>query len=114
MSAFTPPQEWSDLHIHLPLAQEYVVGRIGSRFERACPVAGALDLATLGIDPLHGADAAESAVAARGRHLKLQPRNIVCHHAGRAANDFADHGAAVHMLPVRSGIVPADRLAADD
>src|SRR5579863_5599894 len=83
------------------LLQKHIFRRIGRRLERARLVAGALELAAFGVDPLHGGDAGQDAAAARGDHLQLQPGNIVGRSPWRAARDLADHGAAVDVFPVR-------------
>src|SRR6202158_4165532 len=93
------------------LAQEHVIRRVGRAAIGAGGVAGPLQLSALGMDPLHGGGSGEYAAAAMGNHLELQPGNIVRRRAGSAAGDLSDHGAAVAMLPVRSGIVAGDGLA---
>src|ERR1700738_5380119 len=67
----------------------------------------------LGVDPLHGRDARERAASAVVRHFELEPGNIVRGLAGSIARGLCTHGAAVDMLPVRSGIVTSDGLAVE-
>src|SRR5258707_14720928 len=93
------------------LAQEHIVRGVGRAGEGAGLVARPFKLSTPGIDPLHCRDAREDSTAAPGNHLKLQPGNIVRRRTGNVANSLADHGAAIVVLPARSGIVTADGLA---
>src|SRR5437870_12995264 len=93
------------------LAQEYVIGRVGHAFIGACLVAGAIELSTHRVDPLHCRRRTEGTAAAPGSHCELQPGNVVRDGAWGRADDLADHRAAVDVLPVRSGIMPTDRLA---
>src|SRR5580698_10594023 len=95
------------------LLQKHILRRIGRRLEAAGLVAGAVELAALGVDPLHGGDAGQDAAATRGGYLKLQPGDVVSRGARRVAGGLADHSAAVDVLPVRPGIVAADGLAVD-
>src|SRR3954467_3163674 len=93
------------------LAQEHVIGRVGDAFIGAWLVAGAVEPSTRRVDPLHGRRRTENTVAAPGSHSELQPGNVVRDGAWGRADDLADHRAAVAVLPVRPGIMPADRLA---
>src|SRR5215213_5066810 len=93
------------------LAQEHVVGRVGDAFKAACLVAGAIELSTDRVDPLHGRRRSERTVAAPGSDPELQPGNVHCDLPWGGAGDLADHRAAVAVFPGRSGIMPADRLA---
>ena len=68
----------------------------------------------MGIDPLHRGDGRQHAAAAAGGHLELEPGDVAGRRARRVADDLADHGAAVAVLPARTGIVPADGLAVGD
>jgi hypothetical protein len=68
----------------------------------------------MGIDPLHRGDRGQHAAAAAGGHLELQPGDVACRGAGGIADHLADDGAAIAVLPARTGIVPADGLAVGD
>src|SRR6516165_10998356 len=81
--------------------------------ERAGLIAGAGMDATAGVDPLHRGDARQQARAAMRRHLELEPRNIARRLARDVGDRLADHGAAVGVLPVRSGIVAPDGFAVE-
>ena len=56
------------------LAQEHVIRGVGRAFEAAGLVAGAFELAALGVDPLHRRDSGKDAAAARGSHLAASAR----------------------------------------
>src|ERR1019366_6843506 len=96
------------------LAQEHVLRGVRRALEAADLVAGAFELAALGVDPLHRRDPRQDTAAAPGGHLELEPGDIIRGRARGIADGLADHGAAVAVLPVRPGIVPADRFAIDD
>src|SRR6185503_5003094 len=80
------------------LAEEDVVGRVGDAFIGACLVAGAIELSTDRVDPLHGRRRTERTVAAPGSHSELQPGNVHCDLPWSRASDLADHRAAVAGL----------------
>lgn len=65
----------------------------------------------MGVDALNRGNGREDAAAAVGGHSQLKPGNVGGSGTRRIAGGLGGHGAAVGMLPVRSGIVPADRLA---
>src|SRR3954452_21968528 len=91
--------------------QEDVVGRIGRALEIAGLVARTLELAAMGVDALNRRNRREDAAAPVGRHFQFQPGNVARGGTRGVAGGLGGHGAAVGMLPVRSGIVTADRLA---
>ena len=64
----------------------------------------------LRVDPLYRRDAGERAAAAPRGDFELEP-GMSFGVPGRVAGGLADDGAAVHMLPVRPGVMPADGLA---
>src|SRR4051812_37015167 len=104
-SAKTPTAECS------ALPKENILGRIGRALEIAGLVARTLKLTAMGVDALNRGDGREDAAAAVGGHFQFQPGNVGRCRARRVADGLADYGAAVGVLPVRPGIVPADRLA---
>src|SRR3954447_26820386 len=63
------------------------------------------------VDALRGGDAEESAAAAARGDLKLEPGDGLCVGGRCISGGLCDDRAAVHVLPIRSGVVPADRLA---
>src|SRR5204863_7906071 len=67
-----------------------------------------------GVNPLHRRHAGERTAAATRNHLELEQRDVLWRCAGRVGGDLADDRAAIHMLPVRSGVVTADGLAVQD
>ena len=79
--------------------------------EGAGLVAGTGMHAAPGIDPLHRRDSRQHAAAAMRRHLELEPGDIARRLARNVGDRFADHGAAVDVLPVRTGIVAPDGFA---
>src|SRR5258706_475069 len=93
------------------LFQEYVVRRIGRRERRPGLVAGAIDLAALGIDALNCSHAGERAGAARLYDLELEPGNVLLGCTVGATGRLADDTAAVCMLPGWAHIMPADGFA---
>src|SRR5664279_5282237 len=97
--------------VALRLAQEHILRGIGRAAGGAGLVTGAVKLSALGVDPLHCGDAGEDTAATLGNYTELEPGNIVRRSTRRAAGDLADHGAAVIVLPIRPGIMPADGLA---
>jgi hypothetical protein len=94
------------------LPVERVVGGVRHAEQRACGRTRAVGGAALGVEPLDRRDFGKPAVAAARRGLELQERNVLRGCAGRAPNDLGGDDAAVGKLPVRTGIVAADGLAA--
>src|SRR5262245_43480678 len=93
-----------------PLAQEHVLGRVGSAVEGAGLVAGTAHDAAHRVDALDRSRAREHAIATPRCHFELEPGNIIRRLAGRAADPFGSDAAAVDVVPVRAGVVAADRL----
>src|SRR5262249_60152997 len=92
---------------------ERVVGGVRRAMEGAGLIAGAGMDAALGVDPLHRGDARQQARAAMRRHLELEPGDIARRLARNVGGRLADYGAAVGVLPVRSGVVASDGFAVE-
>src|SRR5277367_887577 len=92
-------------------AQKNVVRGIGDTTQRAGLVAGAVQDAAGGIDPLNDVDVGEQPPAAPARDLELEPGNIVRGCARTAGKKLAGDRAAAHVFPGRAGIVTPDGLA---
>jgi hypothetical protein len=80
---------------------------------------GAGLIARTGVDPalrvdlLHRCHARECPPASVRARSEFEPRNVVRPLAGHMRQYFGRHGAAVHVLPVRAGVMAADRLAVE-
>src|SRR5688572_18853785 len=95
------------------LAVEGIVGCVGHAQQRAGLLAPTFGDAALGIDALNRRDVAELAIAATCRHLEFEQWDVACTGGGRTLSDFRDHGATVVHFPVRTGVVPPDRLSSN-
>src|SRR5215831_2873518 len=93
------------------LFQEHIIRRIWRRERGAGLVAGAVDLAALGIDALDCGDARERAGAACLHGFELQPGNVILGCSVGTRDRLADDPAAIRMLPGRAHIVAADGFA---
>src|SRR5262249_28353300 len=94
-------------------AQEDVSGGIRNVGKVASMVARTLQAPAVGVEPLHSADICERPAAAVVHDVELEPGNVICCRAGRIADRLASHGAAVHVLPGRTGVMPPDRLVVE-
>jgi hypothetical protein len=65
----------------------------------------------VGVDPLDRSHASENAAAAIGTDGEFQQGYIVPARAWSVANDLGGHRAAVDVLPIWPGVVPADGFA---
>src|SRR5262245_59904367 len=97
-----------------PLAQGHVVGRVGRAVEGAGLVASAAHDAAHGVDALDGRRRRKDAAAAARRYFELEPGDVARGLAGRVGEHLAGDAAAVDVIPVRAGVVAADRLAVDE
>src|SRR5262245_11365246 len=97
------------------LAEEHVVRGVGDAQVRASLVAGALrGGAALGVDALDCRHAGKQPRAASLRDLELEPRDVFGRGARRPPRDLAHYSAAVAVLPARSRVVAAHRLAVEE
>src|SRR6516225_4645678 len=76
-------------------------------------VARTLQDPAMGVEPLHSADICERPAATVVHDVELEPGNIICSRAGHIADRLASHGAAVHVLPGWTGVMPHDRLVVE-
>src|SRR6516225_4518765 len=76
-------------------------------------VARTLQDPAMSVEPLHSADICERPAAAVGHDVELEPGNVICSRTGRIAYRLASHGAAVRVLPGRTGVMPPDRLVVE-
>jgi hypothetical protein len=95
------------------LAQEDISGGIRNAGKVASMVARTLQDPAMGVEPLHSADICERPAAAVVHDVELEPGNVICSRAGRIADRLASHGAAVRVLPGRTGVMPPDRLVVE-
>src|SRR5438874_177305 len=69
---------------------------------------------TLGVDALDGLHTRQQPAAALLGDLEFEPWQIVESRSRRGGHHLRPHGASVDVLPVRPGIMQADRLAIED
>ena len=96
------------------LAQEDISGGIRNAGKVASMVARTLQDPAMGVEPLHSAAICKRPAAAVVHDIELQPGNVIRSCTGRIADRLAYHGAAVHVLPGRTGVMPPDRLVVED
>src|SRR5438270_13968477 len=101
---------FTTLRAQLPLAQKYIIGRVGLAMELACLLTGTFSVAALRVHALHGCDLLQRTSAAMFGDIQLQPRNVLAARAGRASCHLGDNRAALD-LPGRPGVMAPDRLS---
>src|SRR3954454_7558140 len=110
VSARRPLTRWSWRSPEL-LLYEHVIRRIRCAMKCAGFIASPLVPAADRVNPLHRRHTRERTAPAARHHLKLEQRDVLWRCAWRIAGDLGDHRAAIHVLPVRAGVVAADGLA---
>jgi hypothetical protein len=110
MSAYDPKRTL----VSSTLTQEDISGGIRNAGKVASMVARTLQDPAMGDEPLHSADICERPAAAVVHDIELEPGNVIRSCTGRIADRLAYHGAAVHVLPGQTGVMPPDRLVVED